>query len=263
MWCTDFVAWVYRAAEVPFDGGEGGWQVQNNFAAREWFKSRGLWIDREHDSWELFEPQPGDYVRIHTSRYGHSAIVARTEGDTLFTIEGNFTNSVRLIRHTRFRSDIRIDGFGMLALDNATPTVDAGADDLVAWSDHVVHLAGSVSDDGPNEELTVSWSRKEGPGRVIFEDPWAPSTWATFTEPGVYVLELAADDGALYATDQIVVELTEPESATSDAEGLDAAPRAAGCAATGLSGDDGTGDMASLLALVIFVSNRRRRVLRV
>ncbi len=26
MWCTDFVSWVYRAAEVPFDGGDEGWQ---------------------------------------------------------------------------------------------------------------------------------------------------------------------------------------------------------------------------------------------
>jgi hypothetical protein len=228
MWCTDFVAWVYRAAGVPFDGGENGWQVQNNFAAREWFVSRDLWVSREDDVWSTFEPQAGDYVRIHTARYGHSAIVTRVEGGTLFTIEGNVGNRVRFGRHVNFRRDLTIDGFGMVALDNAPPEVTAGADYLLAWDEHSVYLDGGVVDDGPDDQLTVSWSRQDGPGTVSFEDPWAASTWATFSVPGTYVLRLAADDGALSGTDDIIVELSEVTLSAAEA-GIARAP-AASCA---------------------------------
>jgi uncharacterized protein (TIGR03382 family) len=255
MWCTDFVAWVYRAAEVPFDGGDGGWQIRNNHAARAWFRQRDLWIDRDSDDWESFEPEPGDYVRIHTARYGHSAIVDRVEGETLFTIEGNYGNEVRVTRHPRFRDDRRIDGFGILALDNAPPVVDAGGDELLAWDEFSVHLDGRVTDDGPEDELTVSWSRKEGPGLVTFEDPWSQSTWATFSVPGAYVLQLAADDGALAATSEITVELNEEEVEWVDLE----EPREAEAESVACSaGGDPEGLLGLVLPALVLVGRRRR-----
>ncbi len=121
LWCTDFVSWTYAVAGVPLTGGsEGGWLVRNNEALRTWFERHGLWIDRGGAQWPEFEPRPGDYVRLHTrSGVGHSGIVQRLDGDTLYTIEGNVGNRVRLRRHRRFRDSARIDGIGMLTLPPA------------------------------------------------------------------------------------------------------------------------------------------------
>ena len=44
-------------------------------------------------------------------------------------------------------------------------------------------------------EPTVAWSKKSGPGSVVFEDPKALVTTATFSAPGAYVLEMVADNG--------------------------------------------------------------------
>ena len=89
---------------------------------------------------------------------------------------------------------------------------------------------------GKNVGLHVSWYVYRGAGAVTFspeqimswEDtragansPWAPvwvappmpadgkvSVWATFSEPGVYVLRSRADDGALTADGQVTITVT-------------------------------------------------------
>ncbi|HET7550923.1 MAG TPA: beta-L-arabinofuranosidase domain-containing protein [Gemmatimonadaceae bacterium] len=60
---------------------------------------------------------------------------------------------------------------------------------------------------------TVRWSKRSGPGRVSFADRDALSTTATFTEPGVYVLELTADNGESRASSTLTVraELPPPQ----------------------------------------------------
>ncbi|MEM9192746.1 MAG: CHAP domain-containing protein [Myxococcota bacterium] len=117
LWCSDFVAWVYRAAGVPFTGGsEGGWLIGGNFAIRHWFRRHGRWIDRRSPAFSTYAPQPGDYVRIRTLRGGHSGIVHRVDGEDLLTIEGNVGNRVRTRRHRNYRNS-RVDGFGPLRLE--------------------------------------------------------------------------------------------------------------------------------------------------
>ncbi len=113
-WCSDFVSWVYRAAGVPFTGGyQGGWQLTNNYAMRRWFQRHGSWVANGSPEWERFTPRPGDYLRFHTDRYGHSGIVRYVAGDTLYTIEGNSRGEVRLRHYYHFRDNQRIDGFGI------------------------------------------------------------------------------------------------------------------------------------------------------
>ena len=60
---------------------------------------------------------------------------------------------------------------------------------------------------------TVRWSKRSGPGRVSFADRAALVTTATFTAPGVYVLELAADNGESKSSSTLTVraELPPPE----------------------------------------------------
>ncbi|MBN2371451.1 MAG: VCBS repeat-containing protein, partial [Vicinamibacteria bacterium] len=93
---------------------------------------------------------------------------------------------------------------------NTAPTVDAGADQSHAGD--MVLLMGTVDDDGlpTGASLTVAWTKVSGGGRVYFADPSAPQTAATFSEPGVYVLELSASDTELTETDQVQIEITAP-----------------------------------------------------
>jgi DUF1680 family protein len=60
---------------------------------------------------------------------------------------------------------------------------------------------------------TVRWSKRSGPGRVTFADRNALVTTATFSAPGTYVLELAADNGESTASSTLTVraELPPPE----------------------------------------------------
>ena len=53
--------------------------------------------------------------------------------------------------------------------------------------------------------LLITWNKLTGPGVVTFTSPNSASTNVTFTKPGVYVLRLSAGDGALGASDDIIV----------------------------------------------------------
>ncbi|HET8560607.1 MAG TPA: PKD domain-containing protein [Marmoricola sp.] len=94
---------------------------------------------------------------------------------------------------------------------NTAPVVNAGADQTVnlpAGAD----LSATVTDDGlpnPPGATTVTWSKVSGPGTVTFSDPQAATTTATFSQGGVYVLQVLADDGALQTTDTVGVTVNE------------------------------------------------------
>ncbi len=123
LWCSDFVSWVYRAAGVPLSGGyEGGWLVTNNNSVRGWFEDRGLWVDHNAPAFRTFDPLPGDYVRVRTATWGHSAIVERVEGDTLHLIEGNAGGRVRAVAYRHFRTHPKIDGFGVVTYPSIRKT---------------------------------------------------------------------------------------------------------------------------------------------
>ncbi|MBN2495925.1 MAG: hypothetical protein JXR96_15140, partial [Deltaproteobacteria bacterium] len=98
---------------------------------------------------------------------------------------------------------------------NRSPSVDAGADQVIDWPDNVVALAGSVSDDGlpdPPAALTLAWSEQSGPGEVVFSPADQASSNASLSAPGVYVLELSAFDGELSGADTLRIEVREQVS---------------------------------------------------
>ncbi len=122
LWCSDFVSWVFRAAGVPFTGGYGdggGWHLTSNTTIRAWYQRHDAWIDRSSSEWASFRPRPGDYVRISTSRWGHSGIVRYVDGSTLHTIEGNADGRVITTHYGSFRTHERIDGFGLTTMADA------------------------------------------------------------------------------------------------------------------------------------------------
>jgi subtilisin-like proprotein convertase family protein len=124
-WCSEFVSWAYKAAGRPFTGGyeTGGWMLKGSTGIRSWFQNHETWIDRWGSEWDSFTPAPGDYIRWDNDSGGHSAIVQRAAGDTLWTIDGNYGNRVVVREIYDYKSNSDIDGFGHFA--SQEPAADA------------------------------------------------------------------------------------------------------------------------------------------
>ena len=79
---------------------------------------------------------------------------------------------------------------------NKAPVVAMAA--TATWPVSPVALGGSVTDDDfPTPvDLTSLWTSLSGPAPVVFGDATAPSTTATLSQHGSYVLRLAANDSS-------------------------------------------------------------------
>ena len=123
---------------------------------------------------------------------------------------------------------------------NTAPTADAGSNDSITLPNYAT-LDGTVSDDGlpdPPASVTTTWSKDSGPGNVTFGDASAVDTTAGFSENGVYVLQLLADDGTL--TDSDTVQITVNHLApTADAGSDDECTLPSGVTLDGTISDDG------------------------
>jgi hypothetical protein len=98
------------------------------------------------------------------------------------------------------------------ATQNTPPTVNAGAD-LTVTLPNSAPLSGSATDDGlpnPPGAVTFAWSQVSGPGTVMFANPNAAATTATFSAAGPYVLRLTANDGSLSASDDVAITVVTP-----------------------------------------------------
>ncbi|MBL0123943.1 MAG: PKD domain-containing protein [Betaproteobacteria bacterium] len=95
---------------------------------------------------------------------------------------------------------------------NQPPVVSAGPNQAITLP-ALATLAGTATDDGlpnPPARLTTTWSMVSGPAAgVAFTDPASPTTSVTFSAPGTYVLRLTAGDGALSATSDTQVTVTD------------------------------------------------------
>jgi RHS repeat-associated protein len=88
---------------------------------------------------------------------------------------------------------------------NHAPFVNAGSDqtnNVLTFT-----LTGVVTDDGLplGSNLTSVWSKVSGPGTVTFSDNCALTNDVSFSQSGVYVLRLTADDGEHQATDELII----------------------------------------------------------
>ncbi len=62
----------------------------------------------------------------------------------------------------------------------------------------------------PGPPPTVRWSQVSGPGTATFADPTSPTTTATFSAPGEYVVQVVADNGTTKATSSLTVKVELP-----------------------------------------------------
>jgi hypothetical protein len=85
-----------------------------------------------------------------------------------------------------------------------TILADAGMDTFVSQSG-AAWLEGTVSG-----ATSTTWSKASGPGTVTFVNASALQTTATFSQPGVYVLTLTADNGMTAQMDTVRVDVVAP-----------------------------------------------------
>ena len=115
------------------------------------------------------------------------------------------------------------DGGGTGGPNNQAPTVSAGSDSNTLV-DIAIALNGSVTDDGlPIDSIITSqWTKVSGSGDVIFSETNNPSSTATFSAPGDYVLSLTATDGDLSSSDEINITVSEDNDEQNQAPSVSA-----------------------------------------
>jgi len=87
------------------------------------------------------------------------------------------------------------------------PVVTAGVDRIV-MSNGKTYLSGSVKSVTPVTRTV--WSKKYGPGNVVFADAGSMNTTATFSAPGDYVLAMTATEGDLASSSTLKVTVSQP-----------------------------------------------------
>jgi hypothetical protein len=98
---------------------------------------------------------------------------------------------------------------GTVDITNKPPSVNAGPDQDLP-SAGAVSLSGVVTDDAlpsPPALLRLEWTKVSGPGEVAFEQATSPTTTASLSAAGTYVLRLAADDGGEAASDELTIRV--------------------------------------------------------
>lgn len=101
---------------------------------------------------------------------------------------------------------------GAAPAGNRAPLVDAGPAQSIPLGTNAT-LAGTVSDDAlPSSPgaVTTRWIQLSGPGTVTFADSTEPATSAGFSEGGLYVLRLLADDGEVTTAGDVQITVIPP-----------------------------------------------------
>jgi RHS repeat-associated protein len=106
---------------------------------------------------------------------------------------------------------------------NQPPTVSAGTDRAITLTTAPVTLHGSAADDGlpVGSSVSVVWTQTSGPAATTFGNPDNAVTNVQFSVAGTYVLRLTASDGALSASDEVVITATPANEAPTVSAGAD------------------------------------------
>ena len=168
----------------------------------------------------FFEPGPQDrgqpthfLPRRHKINFG--VVVPKEFGEQTLvwtlSIRGRTERAVGSLEiaggRGRYSPSFQLDKSSRPDRGNAAPALDVGPALRIVFPQPAT-LNATVTDDGlpkrgGGSTLTVEWRKYRGPGTVAFSDA-TPSvqdgkavTTATFSEPGVYMLQALADDGSM------------------------------------------------------------------
>jgi hypothetical protein len=191
---------------------------------------------------------PVDYQTLAISAIG-GADEATFYGQTVapaLLLEGVNVLAVEIHQANRTSSDISFDleltgeGVPNQPPANKPPVVSAGANQTVTLPASAT-LNGTVTDDGlpTPPKVTVTWSQVSGPGSVTFATPNLPSTRASFSAGGTYVLRLTASDGASQTSSDVTVGVLENSAPVVNAGAAQTITLPAAAVLNGTATDDG------------------------
>jgi len=114
--------------------------------------------------------------------------------------------------------DVRVYSYGLSAdqvadlavMGALIPMVDAGDDQTFSIQDVSLQLDGTLTDDGEPVTATIEWTKASGPGDVDFTDTAIEDPCVTFTEAGIYILRLTADDTMATVYDEVTITVEDP-----------------------------------------------------
>jgi hypothetical protein len=182
----------------------------------------------------VFEPSPGDRQQPTSFHPGHNrfqcVMVVGPEFDGklrwTLTYAGTTTGTSQNMLQSNWNlvegaAEMRAIDFAKVPRGvclNRAPSVTilgltgrgrGGGSTSVAMGE-ALNLFGSVEDEGlpRSASLTIGWKQLSGPGTVTFTNAAAARTRATFSEPGVYQLELTASDSEFTRMTRVNVTVT-------------------------------------------------------
>lgn len=123
--------------------------------------------------------------------------------------------------YNRILSDVEIQVLAAASPANFAPVVFAGTNRTVIWPTPAI-LNGSITDDDlpdPPGQISATWRQVEGPGQTSFANSNAVASMASFSKPGVYLLQLAANDGQVTTVGNVTVTATIPDISVQSSSG--------------------------------------------
>lgn len=122
-WCAMFVSWSAYIAGIST-------RVIPKYASvaygLSWFQEKGpdFYKSYEESQTGVYTPICGDIVFFKSNGASHTAIVVKTVGDIMYTIEGNTSDAVKL-RYYYYKNYNKITGYGIPAYgESSTPIMD-------------------------------------------------------------------------------------------------------------------------------------------
>jgi RHS repeat-associated protein len=152
-----------------------------------------------------FDPD-GDPIAITNVTQGTNGTVTNTATTTTYTPNAgfhgidSFTYSITDNRGGTAQAKVTV-------IVDQPPSVNAGPGDAITLP-QTATLNGSATDDGhpnPPGAVTTLWTQMSGPGTVVFGNASAVKTTASFSQDGIYVLRLTANDGFLSASSDVTI----------------------------------------------------------
>ena len=171
----------------------------------------------------------GYHIYRSTSQYGpytkvtSSPVVGTSHTDTVPYEGGTFYYMVRAVKlestvsgsYYNQSQGIMSSSVSVGETNQAPVIADLSSTETITFTADL-DLDASVTDDElPTDTLITTWSHVSGPATTTFEDASAVDTTVSFSQEGVYVIRLTADDGDLSSTFDITVTVSSDITAPS------------------------------------------------
>jgi len=153
-WCLMFICWCANQANIPQDIIP---KIASTTSMVDWYTSRNRFFNRE-----MYVPQAGDLVFFTDngmkSGLYHTGLVVGLAGATLYTVEGNYSNSVVKREYTNYLTNSKIYGFASPNYKDDNKQVSFTVDDGSSGSGN----EGSVSVSPDKETIWKFLRNKAG-----------------------------------------------------------------------------------------------------